>query len=541
MSDIDQNINNIFNKSFIDTYLSDIFITFILLIVFLTAISYFYVMNNIGPIIADWDNKKCSPSVMPFAGLINNGPNTSKLEFTKQNFSSCMHTMVSVMSNDALQPIHYVLNSFTKIFTDLKDVLNDIRAEFNKVRETIHMFSADVMGRALNVTMPILQMVVGIKTALAKVNGVLGATQYTLFGSYLSLKAMFMFFLKIVNDMLIALVATIVATLILAIFFFPAFDIAFASIAIMVAILVPSLLIQSFVSEIFNLHTPSFPSVPSCFDANTCLKMEDNTEKRIADIKPGDMLPNNIKISVVLKCSAQGQKMYCLDKVFVTGEHRVFHKLKGWIKVKDHEESILMPAYNEPFVYCLITDSKLIHINNTVFSDWDDIDMKGISELEKKCIAKGYLPEDFNGNDIHVYLENGLDGNTSYIQMKNDQLVLLRDIQVNDILNNGARVVGIVHINMADINTIYEYSSPLSDAKADASLIRCCQNIQIILNDENGDIKAKKNMIEHKEELIVSENLNNNNFYQLLVEGGSFIVNGIKVGDYNTGLDKFLL
>ena len=57
------------------------------------------------------------------------------------------------------------------------------------------------------------------------------------------------------------------------------------------------------------------------------------------------------------------------------------------------------------------------------------------------------------------------------------------------------------------------------------------KNLQII----NEDIKAKR------KEYIISENLYGDCFYQLLVEGGTFIVNGIEVGDYNTGLDKFLL
>jgi hypothetical protein len=532
MSTINQSINSIYNnKGFFDTYLSDVFITVILCIVFFVAISYFYIMNNIGPIIADWDNKKCSPAVLPFAGLINNGPTTTKFEFTKQNFNSCMHTMVNAMASDATQPIHYVLDGFTKLFTDLKDALNDIRKEFDKIRTTIHMFSTDIMGRTLNITMPILQMVIGIKSSLGKVNGLLGATQYTLFGSYLSLKSMFMFFLGVVNDILIGLVASIVAAFILAIFFFPAELIAIGSIALMTAILVPVLLIQSFITDVFKISSASLPSVPSCFDGKTRLIMSDQYEKCIADIKPGEMLYGDGHISAVLKCSAQGQTIYQLDGVTVTGEHRVFHKVKGWLKVKDHEDSILLADYTEPFVYCLNTESKSIHINNTIFSDWDDIDENVISKLEEKCVKKSYLPEHFNGNDIHLYLENGLQGNTSFVSLENDELVLLRDIKVNDILKNGKRVAGIVKVDMRLIHTICEYN--IYDISGNYSIIRGCRNIQIIENNE--DIKAKK------KEYIISENLYGDCFYQLLVEGGTFIVNGIEVGDYNTGLDKFLL
>ena len=80
---INLSINNLYKgESFMDIYNTDVFITFILCLVFFIAISYFYVMNNIKPIIANWDNQKCSPAVLPFAGLINKGPNDSTLDFT---------------------------------------------------------------------------------------------------------------------------------------------------------------------------------------------------------------------------------------------------------------------------------------------------------------------------------------------------------------------------------------------------------------------------------------------------------------------------
>ena len=60
------------------------------------------------------------------------------------------------------------------------------------------------------------------------------------------------------------------------------------------------------------------------------------------------------------------------------------------------------------------------------------------------------------------------------------------------------------------------------------------RNIQLILDDN-----IKKNMIENNEGLKVKNK--EIYFYQLLVEGGSFIVNGVRVGDYNTGIDKFIL
>ena len=78
-------INKIYNKAgFLEKYGGSLWLTIILIIVFFVAISYFNVMNNIQPIKADWLNQRCSPSVMPFAGIINKPDNQSAFEFTSQ-------------------------------------------------------------------------------------------------------------------------------------------------------------------------------------------------------------------------------------------------------------------------------------------------------------------------------------------------------------------------------------------------------------------------------------------------------------------------
>jgi hypothetical protein len=529
-SNINLSINNLYKgESYIDIYNTDIFITFILCLVFFIAISYFYVMNNIKPIIANWDKEKCSPSVMPFAGLINNGPNTTKLEFTTKNFSSCMHTMIGAMAADAFQPVYYIMNAFSKMFKDLSNVLNDVRAEFDKIRITIQMFTKDVMGRTMNFVIPFVSMIIGVKSMLAKVNGILGAIEFTLFGTYMTLKSIFGVLIEVVNDILIGLVVTITAAFILAIFFPPAMEVALGSIVIMGLILVPMTIVRNFADEVMGLHTSAFPGIPSCFSANTLIRMSDDTIKKISEINPGDMLyginNNDTKVTAILKCSALNQTIYNLDNVIVTGEHRVLHDEKGWIKVKEHEASVLVKDFKEPFVYCLNTDSKSFQINNTIFSDWDDIDEDIMNKLNSHIKSE---------KDIHLNLENGLDGNLSILNLEDGTAVLLKNIKVNDILNNGEKVVGVIKIDMTDIKDVYDYYLETTDGSYIKTLIRGTRNIQLILDDN-----VKKNMIENKQGFKAKNK--EKYFYQLLVEGGSFIVNGIRVGDYNTGIDKFIL
>ena len=87
-------INNLYKKAgYLNLYGIDLIIT-IVCVYFLFIIIYYSVINNLEPLKADWDNNKCRPSVIPFAGIINKPDDDTAFEFTQKNFIYCgqMHT-----------------------------------------------------------------------------------------------------------------------------------------------------------------------------------------------------------------------------------------------------------------------------------------------------------------------------------------------------------------------------------------------------------------------------------------------------------------
>ena len=71
---MDNNIKNIihmYNKlTYFDQYGGSFILFIIITIIVILLVSYFYTMINIEPIINDWPNQRCKPTIMPFAGLI---------------------------------------------------------------------------------------------------------------------------------------------------------------------------------------------------------------------------------------------------------------------------------------------------------------------------------------------------------------------------------------------------------------------------------------------------------------------------------------
>jgi hypothetical protein len=531
-------INDLYNKKgFLDKYGLDIWTAVIISLVFFIITSYFYVLNNIQPIKADWERQKCSPAVMPFAGLINKGPNDTVFDFTGKNFTHCVQGILTNAIAYAFQPIYYIMKNLTRFFSDLISGINSVRAVFDKIRNTIKDFSTEVMGRSLNITMPLVQFFINIKSIGAKVIGILTASLYTLVGSYLSLQSFFLIILRLINIIIIALMAIIAGLIVANVFAFGALSPVIAINTIILGLItVPMFFIKIFISNILDLSINSSDSTPRCFSETTVLEVlnpsssnyddqyinDPYIKKNINNIEIGDILKHGETVTAIMKFSSHSQTLYNIKGTIVTGEHRIFHNKLGWIKVKEHPERMVIPNYNETFVYCLGTDTKTFTIENNLgekqlFSDWDDIDEKVIDSLKSKCET---LPKNFTHADIHTYLDNGIVG-SSYIELKNGKNIPIKSIRINDILNNGERVLGIIKIDAIKLDGFYEY----------ACNNRSVCGFNISLANEIGTNEIGTNEIDLTGEKYL---------YQLLTDTGKFTVNGIEIRDYNYGIDRYL-
>jgi hypothetical protein len=524
-------INDLYNKkSFLDRYGLDIWTAIIISLVFFIITSYFYVLNNIQPIKADWENQKCSPAVIPFAGLINKGPNDTIFDFTGKNFTSCIQGILTNSIAYAFQPIYYIMKNLTSVFSDLIDALNSVRSVFDKIRNSVKDFSTEVMSRSLNVTMPLVQFFITIKSLSAKAVGILTASLYTLIGSYLTLQSFFLLILKLINVIIITLIA-LIAGLIVANFF--AFGTLSPVIAINTVILglimVPTIIIQIFITNVLDLSINSSSSTPRCFSENTMLDVLNTNghtygkkyiKKYINKIEIGDILKYEERVTAVMKFSSDSQVLYNIKGIVVTGEHKIFHNRLGWIKVKEHPNRILLSNYSEPFVYCISTDTKIFTVENNigdkqVFSDWDDIDENVMNCLSNNCET---LPKICNNADIHTYLDNGVVG-SSPIELKNGTNVPIKAIRVNDILNNGERVLGVIKIDAVNLNGFNEYGYDN----------RSIRGFNVSLVNELKQHVTKLPLTGEKY------------LYQLLTDTGKFTINGIEIRDYNYGIDRYIV
>lgn len=528
-------LNKLYLRSgYMDKYGMDVWITTILCISFILLTSRQFLFNKLDVVKNDWPNFKCNPLFMPFAGFINKPANQTNLEYTAANFSECITGILQFIAEIAFQPFLLIMTILNKAIQAIVDSVNAIRDLLDNLRSQYSGIIDQIYAAMSNLVVAFINTMAKLKDTMEKANGLLTSMLYTLLGSYMAVQSLFLSMIDLMVLILI-IIATMTIVLIyvaVAFFFIPIFGPAMSvpwvvtviiTIVVMIAIMIPVIWFMMMMLRVLNLSSPPPPKIPGCFAGDNFIPLFKTGARKIKDLQIGDKLQNGGTITAIMQFTSAKQNIYDLHGVRVTGEHRVYHNELGWLKVKEHPDSQYMPLFNEPYVYCLNTDNKTFVIAEDIFSDWDDIDTDVIKTLQKNCAEVGYLPESFTYADIHTYLETGFHPNTT-VTLSNGFLIPISEVEINDTLENGAKVLGIIRLQGQDIK---QYKHVFGKA----GFLRGSKNIHV--DDTNlGIINCMDIDSEHAHSTPV--------LYHLLTDSKFFIANNIRVHDYNYGIDAYL-
>jgi hypothetical protein len=515
------------NQTYFDQYGSSVIMLIILIFVLFCVISYCLIMVNVQPIIDDWPNQRCKPQIMPIAGLITHPEGVTSSEYTAQNFTYCTQNILTSITGDMLQPLTYVTSLFGDISKAISNAINDIRGMFDKIRTFFESISKEIMGRIMNIMVPLQQIIISFKDLIGKIQGTMTAGLFTALGSYYTLQSMLGAIAEFIVIILIAMAVIIVILWILPF----TWGAAAAGTAVFLGIAIPMAIILQFFND--KLHINGLRSIPhlKCFDKNTHILMNDSHSRKIKDIQVGDILANNNMVTGKIMVETKGSIMYELDDIFVSDSHIVKYCDK-WIPVSKHPNARKCSFYQEPYLYCLNTTNKTITINGYLFSDWDEINDEDIINIQKNTNHM------FNEkNDIHKCLDGGFVGHTE-IKLNDGIVKGIKDICVGDILENNTTVYGIVEIDGRSLDSQYTYILGNKIVEGGPNLTICDKNINVssTLNlIENYD-NYLDNQINSKKPTSKIEN----KLYHLLTNKKTFYVHNIRFYDYNASIDLFL-
>ena len=524
------------NLTYFDQYGLSLIIFIIITILLVTIMASCIALTNIQQIQQDWPNQRCKPYIIPIAGFINKPPDMSYSEYTSQNFSYCTQNILQNISGIAVEPITFVTNSLTTIVNGIKEAINDIRGMTNKIRTFFSNVSEEIMGRLLNIMIPLQQIIISFKDFIAKVQGTMTAGLFTTFGAFLSLQSLLKVIVNFIVTILIAL-----AVMIAIFWIFPfTWGTAITSTAIFIAISIPLAILLTFMTDVLGINTNlTIPSV-KCFDKNTQFKMNDGTIKTIMNLSAGEKIHENCLVTAKFVVDTKNSTMYNLNGVIVSDSHIVNYNGK-WVRVDEHPFSKKIDNYNEPYLYCINTDKKIILLNGIVFTDWDEIydeDLEKIKNMKIKNVKHKYNENIYYNNievsnlDIHKYLDGGFNENTQ-IKLKNGMVKKIKHISIGDILENGEKVYGFVEVDGQNLIEQAVYNLGKNKYIEGGVNLNICDKNKNITSTLDLDTNNKLKKIKVIDEL-------DNKLYHLLTDKKVFSVNGIQFYDYNSCIDLFL-
>ncbi len=510
---MEESIGNLYNKeTYLDKYGGSLIITVLSVLIMFVLYSYFMISHNFGKIRANWNEYKCHPSIIPFAGLINGEKTT-----TQANLTECTQTILTNLAEDVLQPIYYTSNASSGILSGLVDDLNNIRKMTSYLRDSVSEVVDSVMSRFLYALMPIRRDIIKLKSTLGKTEGVMTGTLFTSLASYMGLRAFFGAFIEIVVKGLIALAAFIIAMWIIP-FTWP---VAGAATAFFAAVAVPFAIAITYLKT--TIHTDAkMPSKPKrrCFDGETIIHTT-RGEKRIADLQPDDELDLGNVVTGIVKCSSEDLAMYYLDGYIVSGDHQYVKSNGDCEYIANHPDAIIMPNYRGSHVYCLNTTRKGFAVGGTWFLDWDEVSDVELYYIKQQLSSATDFGRHLSFANLNRWMDGGFVGETE-IRLQSGDIKRIDEVVCGDILKNGEKVLGVVKVKRHET---YGYC-------INGNVFKGSSNIMYV---ENNSIKTTIGC-----GVLLNEQPTEKHLHHLLTDTDDFEIDGLRICDYNYCIDAFI-
>ena len=184
-------INELYDGlSYYDMYGTTIMIFLILTMIVAFIYGYFQIMRVREEIASDWQNQRCNPKYIPFAGYITHPEGTTAFQYTSDNFQYCIQNVENDVAGQAMQPLNFLISGVTSMLDIIKTSVQQTREFLNKLRQNIRKFAEDVFHKILNVMIPLQSLLISLKDMLDKTQGIMTAGLYTFLGAYDTLKSL---------------------------------------------------------------------------------------------------------------------------------------------------------------------------------------------------------------------------------------------------------------------------------------------------------------------------------------------------------------
>ena len=513
-----------------DTYFykhsGDILITilsFISILILFTYVgfkkkAYYYKQN--------WAKYRCDPGITPFAGFIN-APEGSgfsdKVDYTIKNFTKCNHDIMKTNIANITDPVKHSASLLQSFFLVLMKVFNSAKKVFMDMRDRLMAVMDLILQKIFNIVIEFTSFFSLVKDTLMKTAGtfvnvlfLVVAYGYTFVTFLYNLVTLLITYILILV-LIIIIMFIIVGLCYLAAMWPPLFFMSIVGKKILTKFVLPTtftLTLKIIILIVITVGTSYVSSAimeqeRTCFYEDTLIETE-NAVKKIRDLKPGDKLKNNNIVESIIKLDNINQEcLYKINDVYVTGGHYVYSNGEGWKQVENSKNAI-KTEFIPDVLFCLVTSKKEIIINDTKFSDWDDLENHDLM----------YFKNTYNitaTNKLNNKINSLLHPKTK-IKCKNS-MKYIKDVKKGDVLADGSKVYGIVKSLPPEITMKYKLNYTEIIGK------------NIHFNNLGDYLKIKHEIF---------KDTDSKHYYHLLTSSRSINIENVNILDYNGCVENIL-
>jgi hypothetical protein len=254
-------------------YGNDIWISIILVIITIILVLYNAYKSVLQQIKTNWNDHRCSPIYLPFAGLIMPQTGKSFVDTTIENFEYCIQSDISSVFNIIMMPFEFAAYVLVDCIDAVTTIFVAIASFIEWLQSLLGELYAELFNKIIYVITPIIEMLLHYRDITARTNGIFITMIYSILNIYNTTISGATFLISIIINVVGMLIGVFYALIAIALalcasFFGIGAGLAILGVAIPIAtaVIIPIIIIyvdivNSF-QPVMDMSAPSAPSRP---------------------------------------------------------------------------------------------------------------------------------------------------------------------------------------------------------------------------------------------------------------------------------------
>ena len=213
-------LNKLYEKTtYLDRYGGSLVVAVFTIIGVSLFFSYSYLKNHSDVIKNNWQQNRCNPLYIPFAGMIINPKNMSKHEYATNNFFHCFGVLLKDIVEVALAPIEAASILIAASVSLIIGTMNSLMGAILYLRNALASGFGLLGNRSLNALTLITKLSLLISNSFNQSQGILVTIMYIFFTAYDMLASFFFILIIAALVFLAAALAAMIAAWLLYVIF----------------------------------------------------------------------------------------------------------------------------------------------------------------------------------------------------------------------------------------------------------------------------------------------------------------------------------